>query len=73
MNVGMKAIMNLHQLKNTDELQQFLEGAQSIAFNLPSNKAGRYRFIQDVLKQFHYRTLKKSQKDIVIRFLLQAR
>ena len=68
----MKAIMNLHKLKNTDELQQFLEGAQSIAFSLPSNKTDRYRFIQDVLKQFHYRALKKSQKGIVIRFLIQV-
>lgn len=68
----MKAIMNLHKLKNTDELQQFLEGSQAVAFSLPTDKDARYRFIQDALKQFHYRALKKSQKGIVIRFLIQV-
>ena len=64
--------MNLHQLKNTDELQPFFEGSQAIAFSLPTDKDTRYRFIQDVLKQFHYRALKKSQKGIVIRFLIHV-
>ena len=64
--------MNLHKLKNTEQLQQFLEGSQAIMFSLPADKVSRYQFIQDILKQFHYRALKKSQKGIVIRFLLQV-
>jgi len=68
----MKAIMNLNELKNTQELQTFLEGTQAVAFSLPGNKSSRYRFIHSVLKQFHYGALKKPQKSIVIQFLLQV-
>ena len=68
----MKAIMNLNKLKNTQELQTFLEGTQAVAFSLPGNKSSRYRFIHSVLKQFHYGALKKPQKSIVIHFLLQV-
>jgi hypothetical protein len=67
----MKAIMNFKNLKNTQELQNFLEGTQAIAYSVPGDKADRYSFIQTTLKQFHYRALKKPQKGIVIRFLLQ--
>ena len=68
----MKAIMNLKALKNTQELQTFLDGAQAIVFSVPGHKTARYSFIQSTLKQFHYRALTKRQKGIVIRFLLQV-
>ena len=64
--------MNLKDLKNTHELQTFLDGAQAVAFSVPGNKSDRYAFIQSALKQFHYRALKKRQKGIVLRFLLQV-
>ena len=51
--------MNLKDLKNTQELKTFLDGAQAVAFSVPSNKAARYTFIQSTLKQFHYRALNK--------------
>ena len=68
----MKAIMNLKALKNTQELQTFLDGAQAVVFSIPGNTTARYDFIQSTLKQFHYRALNKRQKGIVIRFLLQV-
>ena len=68
----MKAIMNLKDLKNTYELQTFLDGAQAVAFSVPGNKSDRYAFIQSALKQFHYRALKKREKGIVLRFLRQV-
>jgi hypothetical protein len=68
----MKAIMNLKDLKNTEALQTFLDGAQAIVFSVPGNKSDRYRFIQSTLKQFHYRALKKHEKGVVIRFLRQV-
>jgi len=68
----MKAIMNFKDLKNTQELQTFLEGTQAIVYSVPGDKSARYTFIQTTLKQFHYRALKKAQKGIVIRFLLQV-
>ena len=68
----MKAIMNLKDLKNTQELQTFLDGAQSVAFSVPGNKTECYAFIQSTLKQFHYRALNKRKKGIVIRFLLRV-
>lgn len=64
--------MNLKDLKNTQELHTFLAGAQAVVFSLPGNKSARYAFIKSILKQFHYRALKKPQKGIVIRFLLQV-
>jgi hypothetical protein len=68
----MKAIMNLKELKNTQELQTFLDGAQATVFSVPGNKTARYEFIQSTLKQFHYRALTKREKGIVILFLLQV-
>ena len=64
--------MNLNDLKNTQDLQTFMEGTQAVAFSLPGNKSSRYRFIHSILKQFHYGALKKPQKGVVIRFLLQV-
>ena len=64
--------MNLKDLKNTYELQTFLDGAQAVAFSMPGNKSDRYAFIQSALKQFHYRALKKREKGIVLRFLRQV-
>ncbi len=64
--------MNLKELKNTQQLQTFLDGAQAIVFSVPGNKKARYDFILSTLKQFHYRALTKRQKGIVIRFLLQV-
>jgi len=51
--------MNLKDLKNTQELKTFLDGAQAVAFSVSGNKAARYTFIQSTLKQFHYRALNK--------------
>ena len=50
MKEGMKAIMNLNALKNTEELQSFLNGSQAVAFSLPGKKEERYAFIQSTLK-----------------------
>ena len=68
----MKAIMNLKDLKNTPELQTFLDGSQAVVFSVPGNKSDRYTFIQSTLKQFHYRALKKRARGVVIRFLLHV-
>jgi len=68
----MKALMNLNTLKNTQELQTFLDGSHAVAFSLPKDKSSRYKFVQSILKQFHYRVLKKSQKGVVITFLIQV-
>ena len=46
--------MNLKDLKNTQELQTFLDGAQAVAFSVPGNKTARYRFYPVELKQSHY-------------------
>ena len=64
--------MNLSHLKTIPELAAFLSGSQAVAYSLPGDKTSRYAFIQSVLKQFHYRALSKSDKGVVIRFLLQA-
>ena len=68
----MKAIMNLKDLKNTQALQTFLDGSQAVVFSVPGTKTDRYTFIQSALKQFHYRALKKRERSVVVRFLLQV-
>ncbi len=56
----MKAIMNLKGLKNTQELQTFLDKSQAIVFSIPGNKKARYDFIQSTLKQFEVATLNRT-------------
>ena len=55
-DVDMKAIMNLKALKNTEELQTFLDGTQAVAFSVPGDKKARHDFIPSTLKQ-HTRTM----------------
>jgi hypothetical protein len=42
--------MNLNALKNTQELQTFLDGTQAIVFSVPDDKTARYDFIHKNIK-----------------------
>ena len=42
----MKTIMNVDKLNTIDQLTDFLDGTQPIAFCLASNKAERYQWVQ---------------------------
>jgi transposase InsO family protein len=65
----MKTIMNIENLKNIEDLEQFIQGTQAVAFTVLGDKNERYQFIQKTLVKFHYLTLNKSEKGVVNRYL----
>ncbi len=67
----MKTIMILSDLTTIEQLEQFLQGSQTCAYTILSNKNERYRWIRKTLVQFHYMTLRKSDKGVVIRYIIQ--
>jgi len=42
----MKAILSLEQLTNIAAIRQFLEGMQTVAFGIATNKQERYQWVQ---------------------------
>ncbi|MBL4831865.1 MAG: hypothetical protein JKY55_18530 [Aliivibrio sp.] len=61
--------MNIENLKNIEDLEQFIQGNQVVAFTVLGDKNERYKFIQKTLVKFRYLTLKKPEKGIVNRYL----
>jgi len=61
--------MNIENLKNIEDLEQFIQGTQAVAFTVLGDKNERYQFIQNTLVKFHYLTLNKSEKGVVNRYL----
>ena len=64
--------MNVDKLNTIDQLTDFLDGTQPIAFCLASNKAERYQWVQQNIAKFHYRDLNKVDKGIVMRYLMKV-
>jgi transposase len=64
--------MNIKDLKSIDELGAFLSGTQRIVFEVASNKDERYRWIENTLCQFSYMTLSRSDKGLLIRYLVKV-
>jgi len=68
----MKTIMNAEDLTTIDQLAAFLEGTQPVAFEVASNKDSRYRWVQRTLVKFHYLSLSKQDKGVLIRYLMKV-
>ncbi|MGI9295492.1 MAG: integrase catalytic domain-containing protein [Pseudomonadales bacterium] len=49
-----------------------MEGTQPVAFEVASDKNSRYRWIQRTLVKFHYLTLSKQDKGVLIRYLMKV-
>ena len=64
--------MNIDKLTTTKSLEDFLQGNQAIAFSVLGDKSERYQFIQKILIKFQYMACLKSDKGIVIRFLVKV-
>jgi len=62
-------IMKLDNVKSIEELSEFLDGSQPIAFAVSSEKQERYDVISRLLRRFNYPKLKRRDKGIVIKFL----
>ena len=67
----MNTIMKLTDLTTTNQLENFLSGTQAVAFSVNHNKDEHYRWIQGELVKFHYLTLPRKQKGIVLRYLIK--
>ena len=67
----MNTIMKLDDLRSIDQLRDFLEGTQEVAFAVLTGKDERYRWMQQTLIKFHYRRLSKADKGIVFRYLMK--
>ena len=63
--------MKLDDLWSIDQLRDFLEGAQEVAFAVLTGKDERYRWMQQTLIKFGYRRLSKADQGIVIRYLMK--
>jgi hypothetical protein len=68
----MKTIMNSEDLTTIDQLTAFLEGTQRVAFEVASNKDSRYQWVQRTLVKFHYLSLSKQDKGVLIRYLMKV-
>jgi len=68
----MKTIMKLEDLTTIDQLTEFLSGTQAVAFLVSSDKDTCYRWIQDELARFRYRTLPRQSKGVLIRYLMKV-
>ena len=65
-------IMSLEQLNTLDAIKQFLDGTQSVAFKVATDKQERYRWVQGVLVKHHYFRLGKADKGTVTRYLMKV-
>lgn len=68
----MKTIMNVQDLTTIDQLSAFLAGTQPVAFEVASDKDSCYQWIQRTLVKFHYLTLSKQDKGVLIRYLVKV-
>jgi transposase InsO family protein len=59
--------MNDQHLQTLAQLQAFLDGTAAVDFVLPAEE--RYGFIGRTVRRFSYRSLKRAQKAVVLRFL----
>jgi transposase InsO family protein len=62
-------IMKLDNLSTISQMEDFLNGSQSIAFAVATTQDERYSFVERVLRRFSYSRLKRSDRGVVIRFL----
>ena len=64
--------MNAEDLTTIDQLTAFLEGTQPVAFEVSSDKDSRYQWVQRTLVKFHYLSLSKQDKGVLIRYLMKV-
>jgi len=60
--------MNDTQLETLAQVRQFLEGTETVSFQIESKNA-RYRWLQHTLVKFRYLQLNKTDKGLITRYL----
>jgi transposase InsO family protein len=63
--------MNDEQLQTLEQVKEFVEGSQPIAFR-GINTRDKYGWIEEVLKRFRYQKLKKDGKGLIKNYLLKV-
>ena len=63
--------MNIDNLTTVEDLDDFLQGNQAVAFSVLGDKTQRYQFTQKTLVKFTYLTCSKRDKGLITRFLMK--
>jgi transposase InsO family protein len=71
-DAGVKAIMNINELKTIEQLEKFLEGTQAVIFSIEKEQENRYAWIQSTLIRFSYLLSGKYEKGIIKRYTLKV-
>ena len=63
--------MSIEDLTTIDQVITFLEGTQRVIFEVPRDKDLRYQWVQRTLVKFHYLSLSRPDKGVLIRYLMR--
>ena len=63
--------MNIEDLTTINQVIAFLEGTQRVAFEVADDRDSRYRWVQRTLVKFHYLSLSRPDKGVLIRYLMK--
>ena len=63
--------MKSEDLTTINQMIAFLEGTQRVAFEVADDKDSRYRWVQRTLVKFHYLSLSRPDKGVLIRYLMR--
>ncbi len=70
-HVGMIVDIQTRRLRTLGQLRAFVHGNEAVDFQ-PQARTQAYRLVRDTLERFSYRTLGKTDKGVVLRFLVCA-
>jgi hypothetical protein len=57
--------MNESQVRTLEQVRQVLQGTQALQFRRPDDEAGRYGWIDAVLRRFAYRSLGRADRGLL--------
>lgn len=63
--------MNEKDLISLDQVANFLDGTQAVAFTVLGDKDERYKWIQRTLIRFNYEVLNRRDKGLIMRYLIK--
>ena len=66
---GMVIDMNEAQVRTLDQVREVLTGTQALEMRPVADEAGRYAWIEQVLKRFDYRCLKRVERGVVLTYV----
>ena len=64
----MVTYMNDKKIRSVEDVRAFLAGSTEMEFSI-TDKDERYRWIEQTLRRFNYRTLRRAERGVVLRYL----